>query len=432
MRRIDPQRFRIATRGTSRQINRQIALALINSREAVSRADLARHMKLRRGAIGLLIQELLNEGHIVEGDAGQAPRGRKPTLLYINTRQRSSVAVDIRASGTFLMLADAIGGPRSSIVTIRTPRTPRRLVAALARRIRKLLAAHPDAGRCEGVGVIVPGMVDHATSRVIHAPTLGWRNVDIRDALAAATGLPVHVENSGRACALAQVWVGRTIAAPVRDLVFVSVSDGVGVGVVVNGELLRGRHNIAGEFAHMPLSLDGPRCSCGASGCWEAHISNPATLARYAGSGDVGRRASGVGGRNRRAAGAGRTNKDKDKASDNDARTVRPFTIDDLMDRGRRGETHAMAALQVTARYLGVGLGAIVNILNPDCIFIGGEITSVWDLIEGTVRAGLAERALTPAAAHATIVVVGAEEHPRLRGAAMLVSAPAFAAPVVA
>jgi hypothetical protein len=114
-------------------------------------------MKLRRGAVGLLIEELLNEGHIVEGNAGQTPRGRKPTLLVINTRQRSSAAVDIRASGTFLMLADAVGRPRSNIVSMPTPREPRRLVAALARRIRRLLDAHADAGKCEGVGVVVRG-----------------------------------------------------------------------------------------------------------------------------------------------------------------------------------------------------------------------------------------------------------------------------------
>ena len=64
---------------------------------------------------------------------------------------------------------------------------------------------------------------------------------------------------------------------------FVSVSDGLGVGVIINGEVLRGRHNIAGEFGHVPLSLDGPRCSCGSNGCWEAYVSNRATLARYFG-----------------------------------------------------------------------------------------------------------------------------------------------------
>ena len=74
-----------------------------------------------------------------------------------------------------------------------------------------------------------------------------------------------------------------TLAAPAGDLVFVSVSDGVGVGVMIHGEVLRGRHNIAGEFGHVPLSLDGPRCSCGSNGCWEAYVSNRATLARYFG-----------------------------------------------------------------------------------------------------------------------------------------------------
>src|SRR5713226_2407947 len=337
MRRIDPSRFHIATRGTSRQINRQIALTLISSHQPISRADLARRMTLRRGAVGLLIQELLTEGHIVEGSTGQTARGRKPTLLYINTRQRSSVAIDVRASGTFLMLADPMGRPRSDITSFPTSRDPRRLAAELAERIRKLIAAHPDAGRCEAIGVVVPGMVDYSTSRVIHAPTLGWRDVDIREPLGRATGLAVHIENSGRACALAQMWEARHVAAPVRNLVFVSVSDGVGVGVVVNGELLRGRHNIAGEFAHMPLSIDGPRCSCGAIGCWEAHISNLATLTRYFGRPD-------------------------DVPADGD----QPFTIDDLIARARAGDGKAVAALQATARYLGLGLGGVVNIINPE------------------------------------------------------------------
>jgi predicted NBD/HSP70 family sugar kinase len=285
-----------------------------------------------------------------------------------------------------------------------TATDPKRLVTALGARIRDLLSVHTaSVGACQGIGVVVPGMVDPATGRVIHAPTLGWRNVDLRAHLAAATGLPVHVENSGRACALAQVWEARNVAARIRNLVFVSVSDGVGVGVVVNGELLRGRHNIAGEFAHMPLSIDGPRCSCGAVGCWEAHISNLATLTRYFG-----------------------------RAPQLAAAADQAFTIDDLIARARSGDGKAIAALQASARYLGLGLGAIVNIIDPDCVFIGGEITTAWDLIESTVRAALAERALTPAASTTDIVIVSAEEHPRLRGAAMLVAAPAFAAPVVA
>ena len=113
-------------------------------------------------------------------------------------------------------------------------------------------------------------------------------------------------------------------------------------------------------------------------------------------------------------------------------RPIPRFTIDDLIARARSGDAKAAAALQASARHLGLGLGAIVNIIDPDCVFIGGEITTAWDLIESTVRTALAERTLTPAAASTEIIVVSAEEHPRLRGAAMLVAAPTFAAPVVA
>jgi predicted NBD/HSP70 family sugar kinase len=404
MRRIDPNRFHVATRRTSRHINRQIALTLIGSHQPISRADLARRMKMRRGAIGRLVEELLAERHIVEGHTGQIARGRKPTLLFINTERGSSVAVDIRASRTYLMLADSMGQPRSEILNVATARDALRFAKALAGPIRRLVAAHAGTARaCQGIGVVVPGMVDPGTGLILHAPTLGWRNVDLKSRLSAATGLEVHIENSGRACALAQMWEARNLASPPRNLVFVSVSDGVGVGIMVNGELLRGRHNIAGEFAHMPISIDGPRCSCGAIGCWEAHISNLATLRRYSQQGA------------RERAGA-----------------KSPSSVDDVIARARRGDRKALATLQTTARYLGIGLGGIVNIINPDAIFIGGEITTAWDLVETTVRTALAERALTPAAASTDVVIVSAEDHPRLRGAAMLVAAPAFAAPVVA
>jgi N-acetylglucosamine repressor len=406
MRRINPARFQVATRGTGREINSRIVLNLVRAHQPISRADVARAMGVSRAAITLIVNDLLKRKLVFEGAAGQTVRGRRPTFLYINARRRSVVAVDIRASETFVQLADLMGRPLSGVMAFPTVRNPKPLVAAIARRIRALLEEHPDVDGCEGVGVVVPGMVEHATQRVLHAPTLGWRDVELREPLAAATGLRVHIENSGRACAIAQMWTLRGGAAQTHgDLVFVSVSDGVGVGVVVNGEMLRGRHNIAGEFGHVPLSLDGPRCSCGSTGCWEAYVSNLATLGRYFG-------------RPVRPAGQGVRE--------------RQFTVEDLIVRARGGDARAMSVLEATARYLGLGLASVINAMNPACVYIGGEITLAWDLIEGVVCAALAERALTPAAAATEIRPVAAAEHPRLQGAAALVIAPAFAAPVVA
>jgi N-acetylglucosamine repressor len=407
MRKIDPAQFHVATRGTSRDINRRIALTLVRARQPISRADLARAMGVRRSAVSLIVTELLQNGLIVEGATGETLRGRKPTFLYIDARRRTVVAVDIRASQTFVMPADLLGQPLGGVTHFATNRDPKALVRALASRIGSLLAEHGGAASCEGIGVVVPGMVEHTTMRILHAPTLGWRNVDLLEPLSRATGLPVQIENSGRACALAQLWARHAESGiEAGDLVFVSISDGVGVGVIVRGELVRGRHNIAGEFAHVPLSLDGPRCSCGAAGCWEAYVSNRATLARYFGRG-------------------------ADLSGPVPADQL-DFTIEDLVARARAGDGKAGAALQTTGRYLGLGLASVVNALDPGCVYIGGEITAAWDLIGATVRAALRERVLTPGAAAADIRLASAQQYPRLQGAAALVVAPAFAAPVVA
>jgi predicted NBD/HSP70 family sugar kinase len=281
-------------------------------------------------------------------------------------------------------------------------------VKDLAGRIRKMLKTQGRDAACEGVGVVVPGMVDHRTGRILNAPTLGWRGVDIRAKLAAATGLPVHVENSGRACALAQLWLEREAVGD-DSFVYVNVSDGVGVGIVINGELLRGRDHIAGEFGHMPLNLGGPRCMCGARGCWEAHTSNLATLSRYFG-----------------------WNLSKLRPNTLREAEQNSFTVLDLVARARSGDAKAVAALRSTARFLGLGLATIVNVINPDSIYLAGEITTAWDLIEKTVRDAMSERILTDSAARVPLRVTRTTEYPRLRGAAALIAAPTFAAPRVA
>jgi N-acetylglucosamine repressor len=218
--------------------------------------------------------------------------------------------------------------------------------------------------------------------------------------------IDIHLENSGKACALSQIWTTHSDGSALNDIVFVSVSDGVGVGVVINGEIMRGKHNTAGEFGHVPLSIDGPPCSCGANGCWEAYISNPATLSRYFGRSMTNRQPQSV--------------------------DIADFTIEDLIIRARSNDSKALTALHSTARYLGLGLASIINAVDPSRIYIGGELTEAWDIIEPHVRDAIKERALTGDLGRISIGIVPAGEYPRLRGAAALVTAPAFAAPKVA
>jgi N-acetylglucosamine repressor len=408
MRKINTRDFHVATRSTSRDINRRIALNLIREHQPISRADLARRMNMTRGVVSVLVQELIAQDVIYEGATGEAERGRKPTFLHIRTRDRLAIAVDIRFSKTYLMVCD-FSGRQLALEIYDTIFEVPEFIRDLSARIRKTLKTGGIKANCEGIGVVVPGMVDHRTGRILNAPTLGWRGVDIRDKLATATGLPVQIENSGRACSLAQLWLERGETPGPNSFVYVNVSDGVGVGMVANGEVVRGHDHIAGEFAHIPLNLDGPRCMCGATGCWEAYISNLATLSRYFGS-------------------------DLSKLSPKSLRAAeqRSFTVIDLIARARGGDAKAIAAIQSTARFLGLGLATIINVVNPDCLYMAGEITTAWDLIEDTVREAIAERALTETAARTPVRVTATQEYPRLRGAAALIAAPTFAAPRVA
>jgi N-acetylglucosamine repressor len=399
MRSTTPRNLRLATRGTTREINRTIALNLIRTNQPISRADLARLMGTRRGAVTLLVTELIHEGLVFEGATGEAKRGRKPTFLYIDSRKRCVVAVDIRTTRTFIMVTDLMGQQLASVTSFPTEREPKKFVSILVKKITAVVHAHKDLGRCQGVGVVVPGMVESAAGRVLLAPNLGWQDVNLRDPIAAALKLPVQIENSGKACALAQLWATRD-AKTSSNFVYITVSDGLGVGIVLGGEVVRGQHNIAGEFGHVPLNIDGPRCGCGATGCWEAYVSNLATLSRY----------------------FGRDLRERPVAAENAT-----LTVDDLIARARGGDAKALAALLSTARYLGLGLGSVVNAIDPSHVYIGGEITTAWDLIEPTVRAGLSERALTASARTTPIIIVPQEQYPRLRGAAALVAARSFA-----
>ncbi len=405
MRKIDPRNFQRATRTTGKEINRQIVLNLVREYQPISRADLARRMGVARGIVTPLVNELIEHGLLVEGATGASARGRKPTLLHVRAHDLLAVAVDVRLSETQIMLAD-FSGRALATEMLATPAEPDALVAELAARILRLLETHEAAGACQGVGLVVPGTVDRATGRLVNAPTLGWRNVDLRAALEEAVGVPVRIERDAVACALAQIWMGHGAAQGPDSFAYVTFSDGVGAGLVVGGHVIRGHEDSAGEFGHIPLSLDGPACMCGSRGCWEAYTSNLAVVARYLGRGLETRESYAA------------------------VRETR-LTVGDVVSRARAGDADARAALEETGRFIGLGLAAIVNALNPARLVVGGEIATGWDIVGPPVLKALGERTLTKGAAATPVIPEPQDTLTRLRGAAALVVAPVFAAPIV-
>src|SRR4051794_11269752 len=155
VRKINTRSFVRATRSTPRDINRQIVLNLVREHQPISRADLARRMRIGRGMVTSLVAELLTDGSIYEGSTVDAPRGRKPMMLYVRTHDRLVVAVDVRFSRTYLMLSD-FGGTPIALETFDTVVEPKALVAALAKRVARLLKTHDALAKCNGIGLVIP------------------------------------------------------------------------------------------------------------------------------------------------------------------------------------------------------------------------------------------------------------------------------------
>jgi predicted NBD/HSP70 family sugar kinase len=406
VRKIDIQDFQRATRDTPRAVNRRIILNLLREHGPLSRADLARWMDVPRGMITSLVNELLEEALVFEGATTAAPRGRRPTLLHLRSHDRLALGVDVRSSRTVLQVSD-FSGDELARETFATPEDPAVFGRTVGEAVDDLLSKGRRAENLEGVGIVVPGMVDTRTGKVLNAPTLGWRDVQVARVILGSRTVPVHVERDAVACALAWIWHSDRRSENTGDFVYVVVSDGVGTGLVVNGQAVRGRHFTAGEFGHLPLDAEGPLCSCGSRGCLEAFTSDTATVARYLGLDREGREA---------------------------AAAVRESGIDvaTVIQRSREGQPEAGAALETTARHLGAGLALIINALDPARIVVGGEIVGAWDLIEPLVRSVVEARTLTAAAGRTPVTVDDDYAGTRLRGAATLVVAPAFAAPRIA
>jgi predicted NBD/HSP70 family sugar kinase len=409
MRKINTRNFRLATRSTPRDVNRRIVLNLIREYQPISRAELARRMSVRRGTLTPLVRELVEGGMVFEKGTAATARGRRPTMLCVRTRGRFVVAVDIRSGRSSIALSD-VGGRMIARESFETPASPDQLPDLLADEVTRLLRQHAPNGTdsCQGIGIVLPGMVDRKTGRLIYAPRLGWRDVDLRASVSARLGIKTYIESAPIACAMARLWLEPEATRSVNSFAYVSVSEGIGVGLVVNGEMLRGETHTAGEFGHVSLDSSGPECVCGRRGCWEALACNSATVERYA---DL------------LAGGDGR--------ADGRPKRARKATfpgIEEVVRRARGGEPAAVRALAETGAHIGRGLALIVSAFNPGRIYVGGEITEAWEHLERPIRDAIVAGTLAgPAGGTAAVPDSSLAEY-RLLGAVALVTAPGFAA----
>lgn len=401
MRRIDLSNFQVATSETARDINRRIVLNLIRTHQPISRADLARHSGLQRSTVSVIAEQLIRERWITEGANGHTARGRRPTFLHLNKERVGIIGINVRPVTTTLALAD-LDANFLAQDSLPTPQQPKQFLAELVPRVRKLMNARPEL-TCEGIGVSLPGRVDVATQKLVFAPNLGWKDFDLKTPLEKATGLPVELENAANSCALSEICFGRR-AEGLRNLVIVTVSEGIGCGLILNHQLVQGSTGTAGEFGHAALVQDGLECSCGNRGCWEMYASNSAAIRYYSQAGSS---------RGRRA-----TTLDK------------TISFEHLLRLAQQGDGKAVEALQQMAQYLGRGIAPLVSGLAPDMIVIVGEVTRAWEKVGPIIKDTVRQHSFTRA--ETQIVPSDPITQPRLRGTIALVLLKHFGAPAIA
>lgn len=404
MRRIDLSNFQVATSETARDINRRIVLNLIRTHQPISRADLARHSGLQRSTVSVIAEQLIKERWITEGANGHTPRGRRPTFLHLNKERVGIIGINVRPTMTKLALAD-LDANFLAQDSLETPKDPKEFVAEVVPRVRKLMSARAGL-TCEGIGVSLPGRVDLVTKRLVFAPNLGWRDVDLKTPLEKATRLPVEMENAANSCALSEICFGRR-AEGLRNLVVVTVSEGIGCGLILNHQLVQGSTGTAGEFGHAALIQDGLECRCGNRGCWEMYASNSAAVRYYTQASAPSR-----GAKRRPAA---------------DERTI---SFEHLLRLAEQGDSKAVEALERMATYLGQGVAPLVAGLAPDMIVIVGEVTRAWNKVGPIIKETVRRHSFTRA--ETQIVPSDPITQPRLRGTIALVLLKHFGAPAVA
>jgi predicted NBD/HSP70 family sugar kinase len=358
MRRMNFTDTQVATSETARGINRGIVLNLIRRRQPISRADLARVSGLQRSTVSLITEQLIREKWVIYGPTGRLPRGRRPTFLRLNDR-RAILVVDLRPAITTFAVSD-VNGRFLSQQGVPTPSNPETAGKKFSEKILQLMESHPELV-FEGIGISVPGRFDEARQRVVFAPNLKWPEFDLREPLEKATGMPVELENAANACVLAEVWFGN--AEKTRDMAVVTISEGLGVGIFSGGRLIRGLNGMAGEFGHVPLDLDGPRCSCGGRGCWEVFASTRAALRYY----------------------------HESSASENGP------SFQDLLSLAESGDSFALKALDRMAHAIGRGTRMIVAGVAPEEIVFVGEFTRLWKRLGPVIEAEVASSVLVGA-----------------------------------
>jgi predicted NBD/HSP70 family sugar kinase len=389
---IDFNNGRGASNEIARHINSRLLLNLVREYQPVSRADLMRRSGLQRSTISVITEQLIANHWLREGKRGDSIRGRRPMFLHLNENRLGVLGINLQHPSTHIGLAD-LNGRFVVRETIPTPVELDKFLHQISQIIRGWMGQFPFMQFGE-IGLSLPGLINPVSRQFTLGPGLHWNAEDLRHKLESATGLNVCMETTANAYALSEMWFNPRLKNT-RNIVVVAVSDSIGVGLIINGQLVRGRGALTGGFGHVMINENGPRCSCGHRGCWETFASNLAAVRYY-----------------------------NDLCSPRN----RAKSFDELLRLVEQNDDHAVVALKQMSEYLGAGIAMLVSGFAPDFVSIAGDINHCWDKAGPMVTKAVQKRVFRNAVVN---IIPGRSQPPwGLQGVISLVLQNHFACPV--
>ena len=338
-------------KSTTRQLrlsNRTTLLKKIYFNNPISRLELSSMTELSPATATNVTGEFLEEGLVIESGSIESEGGRPRTLLKVNPSHAYLIGIDV---GETCIKSDLFDLSLQHLATVdrqlgKTENQPDQVVDQIVESVEELLShSKKKSAEVLGVGIGFPGLVDPEAGISIFAPNWGWHDIPLSNILEARLKLPIAIDNGAKAMALAESMFGG--GQGVDSLAVLLVGTGIGAGIIEGDSLYRGAMNSAGELGHTTLEINGRTCRCGRKGCLEAYAGAAGIISRYLEQ--SGKTLSDISG---------------------DQKEM----VSQIIKDAEKGDQIARRVIEDTVEYLLVGIGNLINMVNPQKILLGGWV----------------------------------------------------------
>lgn len=316
-----------------RDINLHLVLETIINKASISRAATAKHLGLTKATVSAIVQDLINRKLVIEVGSDDTSLGRKPILLSLNKKAGYVISIDLGVDNITALISD-LAGEDCCLKQIRTPRSTGNMVNEIIKLIESMKCPTDSPYGLVGISLGIHGVT--IDNQVSFAPYYNLSEVNLAEGLGEHFDVPIYMDNEANLSAIGE----KTFQYDYSNIANISVHSGIGLGIIINGQLYTGYNGRAGEFGHTIVEIDGRRCPCGNSGCLEQYVSERVLLQEFA----------------------------KSKGLEEvDFNTFKKMYEED--------DPSAKKIMDQFIKYMSVGINNILNAYNPEIVVINSSFT---------------------------------------------------------